>query len=129
MRTTWASGYTTHCGAGTRCVREGELFDVGGGDLRVIDRLSFSSGSGFNDARQVAFQASFTDGSNGVFVTLVPEPGCGAVVAAAVACTALLQRAEIAIGAFCGPRMTLPGRAVCKAPLRNVTWPLLIVTT
>jgi hypothetical protein len=55
-------------------VREGKLFDVGGGDLRVINRLSFSAGSGFNDARQIAFQATFTDGSSGIFVTLVPEP-------------------------------------------------------
>jgi hypothetical protein len=73
-------------------VREGQTFDVGGGDLRIIDRLSFSSGSGINDARQVAFQATFTDGSSGVFVSVVPEPASGAVVVAILAGAGLLWR-------------------------------------
>ena len=73
-------------------VREGELFDVGGGDLRTISRLSFSAGSGFNDARQIAFQATFTDGSSGVFVT-VPEPVSSVGVIAVLSGVALRRRA------------------------------------
>ena len=72
-------------------VREGELFDVGGGDLRTISRLSFSAGSGLNDARQIAFQATFTDGSSGVFVT-VPEPMSGIAIIAILSGVALRRR-------------------------------------
>lgn len=54
-------------------------------DFRVVDRLGFTDGSGnqdglasaFNDAGELAFYASFTDGTSGVFVAsvnLVPEP-------------------------------------------------------
>lgn len=57
-------------------------------DLRVIEQLLLSGGSGnedgrssgFNEAGQVAFWARFTDGSSGLFVSnlvAVPEPsGC-----------------------------------------------------
>jgi hypothetical protein len=69
-------------------VREGELLDVAPGpsiDLRTISLLNFITNtgnedarpSGFNDLGQLAFYASFTDGSSGVFVSnavAVPEP-------------------------------------------------------
>jgi hypothetical protein len=55
----------------------------------MISRLSFSANSGFNDARQIAFQATFTDGSSGVFVSVVPEPTAGAAILALVAGAAL----------------------------------------
>ena len=73
--------------------REGELFDVGGGDMRRIDSLEMwtvtNAGedgmpSSFNDLGQVAFQAGFEDGSFGNFVATVPEPvGLATLVAAA----------------------------------------------
>jgi hypothetical protein len=65
-------------GAGvlTLIARAGDLFDVDDGpgtDFRTIDDLRFteSSGqsSGFNNSGQLAFQATFTDGSSGVFVS------------------------------------------------------------
>jgi hypothetical protein len=78
--------------------REGGLFDVGGGDLRTISELRFLgdavSGSALNDAGQFAFAARFTDGSGGVFVTGVPEPGAAAVTASVTAGAALLRRRQ-----------------------------------
>jgi hypothetical protein len=64
---------------------QGEGFDVGGGDVRTVQ--SFALGRGFligedffNDANQLALNAKFTDGSSGVFVVTVPEPGASAAV-------------------------------------------------
>jgi hypothetical protein len=58
-------------------IREGELFEVAPGDFRVVSGLSFAFGtgnsdgrpSGFNNVGQLAFWASFTDGSQGVLVS------------------------------------------------------------
>jgi len=71
-------------------VRTGETLDVDDGpgiELRTVLTLSFffqaNSGnedgrqSGFNDLGQVAFNATFTDGSHGIFVSnlvAIPEP-------------------------------------------------------
>ncbi|MEX2318013.1 MAG: choice-of-anchor tandem repeat NxxGxxAF-containing protein [Pirellulales bacterium] len=67
-------------------VREGDFLEVAPGDLRQISFITFEgqngnvggNGSGFNDLGQIAFTASFTDGTKGVFVSnlvAVPEPG------------------------------------------------------
>jgi hypothetical protein len=53
-------------------VREGDALQVGPGDSRIVSELSFYNA--FNDRGQLAFWASFTDGSQGIFVTAVPEP-------------------------------------------------------
>ena len=62
------------------------MFDVNNdpliNDLRTIDRVSLTVGSGgedgqgtsFNNAGQLAFWLSFTDGSEGIFVATIPEP-------------------------------------------------------
>jgi hypothetical protein len=66
-------------------VASGQAIDVsdtpGSPDFRTIRLLSFASGggtanNGFNDLGQVAFRATFTDGTTGVFVSdrLVPPP-------------------------------------------------------
>ncbi len=76
-----------------RVVCEGDLLEVADDDFRTISGLGFviDSGnedgrrSGFNDLGQVAFHATFTDGSSGVFVTSVPEPST-----LALCCTVLL---------------------------------------
>ncbi len=66
--------------------RTGDLLDVDDGpgiDFRTIGSLRFISGtnnsqpSGFNNSGQLAFRASFTDGTSGVFVSnlvAIPEP-------------------------------------------------------
>jgi hypothetical protein len=62
-------------------VREGDGIDVGNGDVRIIRELGTGGGREsylLNDAGQVAFRATFTDGSSGVFVT-VPEPSAAAI--------------------------------------------------
>lgn len=68
-------------------VRTGDLFDVNNDpsieDLRTIKSVDLLTGSGgedgqptsFNDAGQLAFKLSFTDGSEGIFVATIPEPG------------------------------------------------------
>ena len=56
--------------------RTGGQLEVAPGDRRTVARLAFLGGtgnengrnSGFNDRGQIAFQASFTDDSSGVFV-------------------------------------------------------------
>lgn len=66
-------------------VREGDSLEVAPSEFRIISTLGFIGGtgngdgraSGFNDRGQLAFMASFTDGSSGVFVSnlvAVPEP-------------------------------------------------------
>ena len=65
--------------------RTGGLLEVAAGDVRKISSLDFVAGSGngdgqpsgFNDMGQVAFRATFTDGSSGIFVSsavAIPEP-------------------------------------------------------
>jgi hypothetical protein len=66
-------------------VRIGDSLEVAPGDFRTISQLFivdespnfFGTRSAFNNLGQIAFTASFTDGSQGVFVTnlvAVPEP-------------------------------------------------------
>lgn len=71
-------------------IRKGDLIDVNNDplidDLRTVDSLSLFTGTGnvdgrrssfFNDLGQIAFSASFTDGSSGVFISnavAIPEP-------------------------------------------------------
>ncbi len=78
----------------TLIAREGDLLDIDDGpttDFRTISHLRFVSGSrnknggssGFNDLGQLAFLATFTDGTGGVFVSnlvAVPEPTAWALV-------------------------------------------------
>lgn len=66
-------------------VRSGDSIEVEPGDFRIVRSVGFVGGSGnedgrhsaFNDLGQLAFQASFTDGTQGIFVTdivAIPEP-------------------------------------------------------
>lgn len=48
-------------------LRKGDLVDLGDGDLATIIALSFIN-DGFNDAGQLAFTASFSDGRDGFFL-------------------------------------------------------------
>jgi hypothetical protein len=78
-RSLWVRG---HDGALLLIARDGDRFDVGGGDVRTIQNLHyFQDGtdptigdSYFNDAGQLAFELTFTDGSTGLFIATVPEP-------------------------------------------------------
>ena len=62
-------------------VREGDLIDVDDGpgvDLRTVTSLSIPNnevGAAVGQLNRVVFQATFTDGSSGVFVAnIIPEP-------------------------------------------------------
>lgn len=66
-------------------VRSGDAIEVAPGDVRIVSSVGFVEDSGnedghfsaFNDLGQLAFHASFTDGTQGVFVTdivAIPEP-------------------------------------------------------
>lgn len=48
-------------------LQEGDLFDVGGGDLRTIVLLSIAEFASLNDSNQLAFSAVFSDGTSGIF--------------------------------------------------------------
>lgn len=63
----------------------GQSLEVAPGDFRTINTINFVGGSGLQDGRrsgfneigQIAFNATFTDGSSGVFVSnlvAIPEP-------------------------------------------------------
>ena len=78
-------------------VREGDLLEVRPGDFRSISLLGFADGtlsegnerSGFSNNGQIAFRASFSDGSEGIFVSnmvsSVPEPRAVLLVAMGLA--------------------------------------------
>ncbi len=66
-------------------VESGQLLEVAPGDVRQVASVSFASETGgqdgkprgLNDAGQLAFHATFVDGSSGIFVSsvlTVPEP-------------------------------------------------------
>jgi hypothetical protein len=78
----WATDLT---GALQLIVREGDLLEVAPGDFRIVNGLNIYGDTGnadgrpssFNDRGQLAFRASFTDGSSGIFVSnlvAIPEP-------------------------------------------------------
>jgi hypothetical protein len=71
--------------------RTGQPFDVGDGVMKTIAQnglLFYGSGGedgnylGFNDSGQLAFLATFTDGTQGIFIATVPEPSSKLAVAA-----------------------------------------------
>lgn len=67
-------------------LREGQTFEVAPGDERILGGFEVvlrpAQGlASFNARRQVAFHAWFTDGSAGVFLAEVPEPGTLLLVA------------------------------------------------
>jgi hypothetical protein len=87
----------------TMIVREGDLFDVGGGDLRTIadGGIRFSTPVSGDDPVQaltddgrVAFALRFTDGSTGAFVAAVPEPASAVLAAAALLAASPRRRAR-----------------------------------
>jgi hypothetical protein len=82
--------------------REGDLLEIAPGDSRTVNLLYFLSRvpgtlptgnsdgrpSAFNNLVQLAFQASFTDGSQGIFVSnrvAVPEPSSLVLLTLAIA--------------------------------------------
>ena len=91
-------GIFAETGDGLRLVvREGDLFDVGGGDFRTIGALSFAGA--FNDAGGIAFFARFTDGTSGIFTAalsdspaVVPVPAALPLFATALLGLGLLRR-------------------------------------
>jgi len=68
--------------------------------VRVVELLKLNAGgssdegiqSALNDAGQLTFGARFTDGSEGVFVAVVPEPATALLAAAVGALVALRRR-------------------------------------
>ncbi|MEZ6192813.1 MAG: hypothetical protein R3C45_16185 [Phycisphaerales bacterium] len=80
----WA---TDHAGEVVLIARSGQFIDVSNdplvADIREIDVVEMNRGtpgaysgrSAFNDAGQIALNIEFTDGSEGIFVVSIPEPG------------------------------------------------------
>lgn len=77
----------------TLVVREGDAVEVTPGDFRTVNSFAFSTGAAsggqdgraivFNDNYTLAFQATFTDGTSGIFtatLTAVPEPATFALL-------------------------------------------------
>lgn len=92
----WGIWATMANGTVVKIARVGDAFDVGGGDLRVVDDLTFAStaaGSPLSDNGKLLFTLSFADGSDGVFVAdLVPEPGAAALLTLATGSSVLRRR-------------------------------------
>ena len=79
-------------------IREGDQIEVSPGDFRTVSliraELGESSTSGhanaFNDRGQIAFRATFTDGSEGIFVSnlvAIPEPSSVAILVCYMICS------------------------------------------
>ena len=82
-------------------VRQGSLFEVAPGDVRLVSDFFLVPGNGgedgraspFNDLSQLVYRVDFRDGSSGLFVTTVPEPA--AAMLAAIAGVVLLARRPV----------------------------------
>jgi hypothetical protein len=89
---------------GVRLVaRHGDLFEVNPGDFRQINQVNIFDGtennthrgSSLNNRGELAFSLTFTDGSSGIFLFAVPEPGTAALIASAALCAAFIRRREL----------------------------------
>jgi hypothetical protein len=60
-------------------VREGDPFAVAPGDVRTVSFINFAPPTGgtppVNNRGEIALHLLFTDGSSGIFVARIPEPG------------------------------------------------------
>ncbi|CAG0978404.1 hypothetical protein MYXO_01711 [Myxococcaceae bacterium] len=70
--------------------REGDRVDLGGGDVRIFQTLVELDTS--PDLRHTAVSALFGDGSSGLFLISIPEPGTAVLVAAGLAAVACVRR-------------------------------------
>jgi len=62
-------------------LRSGDVLEVAPGDLRTIQALGVGSILPLHMPDQVVFEATFTDGTRGIFLASVPEPGTIAAAA------------------------------------------------
>ena len=89
-------------GAGVQLIaREGDPLPVAPGDVRTISALNWIAEHGngrprsFNNVGQLAFWASFTDGSQGVFISdavMIPEPSAFTMATLGIASLTWLGR-------------------------------------
>jgi hypothetical protein len=86
--------------------REGQPFNIGGGDIRTIMSLSLtpsdlSSGAEdgrahvFNSSGQLVFFAEFTDFTSGIFIATVPEPSAVQLLAAGLLIILIFLRGTV----------------------------------
>jgi hypothetical protein len=82
-------------------VRQGSMFEVAPGDVRLVSDFYLPPGVGgedgraspFNDLGQLVYRVDFRDGSSGLFITTVPEPS--AALLGALAAAAFLSRRPV----------------------------------
>jgi hypothetical protein len=73
--------------------RVGDSVDLGGGDVRIFQTLlQFDSSP---DLRHTAVSAIFGDGSSGLFLITIPEPGTGVLLAAGLVAAAWAKRSHL----------------------------------
>jgi hypothetical protein len=87
----WATDQT---GALRLIARSGDVLEVAPGDVRTVSFLFLASNS-LNNLGQLIFEASFTDGTRGLFVSnhvAIPEPGSLLILACALTSMVVLRR-------------------------------------
>ncbi len=71
----------------------GDVRTVSGLDVNLMETVSRGhAGGGFNQAGELVFAASFFDGTAGLYVATVPEPGAGTGAIVALGALAALRR-------------------------------------
>jgi hypothetical protein len=70
--------------------RVGDPVDLGGGDVRTFQSMIEWDAS--PDLRHTTVSARFADGSSGLFLITIPEPGTGALLAGGLVTGALVRR-------------------------------------
>jgi hypothetical protein len=114
-------------------LRTGQPFDIGGGDFRTISKIGLMEmanpldgrASQINDAGQITFNLTFSDGSQGVFTAVIPEPSAIALVTFGLIIAILVafhQNGNSHAGEYAGLNGTFARRSLAGSAFPGGAW-------